>query len=284
MFILESFQLFVVWMTICGCRDIQEQKGYKSPTPVGGNFTFPPSAKSDISRKSVSLENNSETLGDNGNFQTMDQNINKKEPGTTLLPSAGYIDNTLDSNVSINVHHLTVKSNATSRESSADIEDPDPTLGLVDLGKDLKYVDSPQFLSTTTDSVLYADHSPALLMNNSQQTRNRSLDTGRANTKDVILVLLVPQSDSFMFSRAKIITALDIAQAHLQTSGITSDFRIRFLFGDSQCSEIIGPIRAFEFVWQDRVDASSARLVTTAWPQSRVTPLTGACPYFPLAL
>ncbi|RUS81232.1 hypothetical protein EGW08_011026 [Elysia chlorotica] len=181
--------------------------------------------------------------------------MNKKDPGTTLLPSDGCVDNTLDSNVSNNVHHLTVNSNATSRESSADIENHDPPLGLVDLGNNLKSVDSPLFLSTTTDSVLYTDHSPALLMNNSQQTRNRSLDTSRANTMDVILVLLVPQSDFFMFSRAKIITALDIAQAHLQTSGITSDFRIRFLFGDSQCSEIIGPIRAFEFVWQDRVDA-----------------------------
>ena len=69
------------------------------------------------------------------------------------------------------------------------------------------------------------------------------------------LVLLLPESDDYEFNSSIISIAVETALTNLNTSGKTSGFRLRLAFGDSQCSEILGPIRAFEFFWQGLADA-----------------------------
>ncbi|GFR98852.1 atrial natriuretic peptide receptor 1-like [Elysia marginata] len=69
------------------------------------------------------------------------------------------------------------------------------------------------------------------------------------------LVLLLPKSSAYEFNSTIISVAVETALEHLNTTGKASGFRLHLDFGDSQCSEILGPIRAFEFFWQGLVDA-----------------------------
>ncbi|GFO34346.1 Atrial natriuretic peptide clearance receptor [Plakobranchus ocellatus] len=73
--------------------------------------------------------------------------------------------------------------------------------------------------------------------------------------KVIRLVLLLPESNDYEFNRSIVAVAVEKALESLNASGKTTGFRIDLDYGDSQCSEIIGPIRAFEFFWQKLVDA-----------------------------
>ncbi|GFN78151.1 Atrial natriuretic peptide clearance receptor [Plakobranchus ocellatus] len=73
--------------------------------------------------------------------------------------------------------------------------------------------------------------------------------------KVIRLVLLLPESNDYEFNRSIVAVAVEKALESLNASGKTTGFRIDLDYGDSKCSEIIGPIRAFEFFWQKLVDA-----------------------------
>ncbi|RUS77774.1 hypothetical protein EGW08_014459 [Elysia chlorotica] len=69
------------------------------------------------------------------------------------------------------------------------------------------------------------------------------------------LVLLLPKSNDYEFNSNIISVAVEIALDYLNASSKTSGFRLLLEYGDSQCSEIMGPIRAFEYFCQGLVDA-----------------------------
>ncbi|GFO10441.1 Atrial natriuretic peptide clearance receptor, partial [Plakobranchus ocellatus] len=125
---------------------------------------------------------------------------------------------------------------------------------------DLSYSSLDSLLSSKPSS--YSTFSSQFLSTNSTPSSSSSFSLSNLSITSIstpmsvaTLVLLVPESDHYRFSRRKIIVALEIAQDDLMKAGVTSNFRLHFLFGDSKCSEILGPIRAFEFYWRKQVDA-----------------------------
>ena len=107
-----------------------------------------------------------------------------------------------------------------------------------------------------TSSDLLLPTSPPPPPRSSSSSSSPSLSSSSDSSVPVFrLVLLLPESDDYEFNSSIISIAVETALTNLNTSGKTSGFRLRLAYGDSQCSEILGPIRAFEFFWQGLADA-----------------------------
>ena len=262
--ILYIIRFFEIWLTMCRCREIHGQNGVTPLTPWSGNVSLYSSLKDVQLRKTVTSRDISEKFRNENRVDHDPYGFSyrhDREPELTLPPE-GYREKILDEGESKRTVNATKNDNSSSRVLKAELDVMQSPLSHLDLRKDLKSKDFLPSNSITTESVLYSYiSSPFLVAANAFQDKVQTASTSSTGLSkpapflEVNLVLLVPDSDSFMFSRRRIISALDIAQQDLQTSGITSDFHIRFLFGNSQCSEILGPIRAFEFVWKHQVDA-----------------------------
>ncbi|KAK3769318.1 hypothetical protein RRG08_066089 [Elysia crispata] len=104
------------------------------------------------------------------------------------------------------------------------------------------------------EDVMKSNISLILSPSSSSTSSPPSSPVSSTSVPSVRLVLLLPKSNDFEFNINITSVAVEIALEHLNTSGRTSGFRFVLGYGDSQCSEILGPIRAFEFFWQGLVD------------------------------
>ncbi|GFR93783.1 atrial natriuretic peptide clearance receptor [Elysia marginata] len=252
---------------MCNSKEMFDEKDNNRPSPNDDNIatTTATTLQGDVARSGIATTDNKlrvESIGEEterpGDEETLSKSSNTlQQLSTTVSPiSKAYTSENMK------------KSNAINSSYHADIHVPEfyklgnaekMSENNVKLRNGIQAEGSKSYDSITTESIRNPQVS-SIVAYGREEISPTSLNTTKTFSHPPLLleanlVLLVPESDVFMFSRRRIITALDIARENLITSGVMSDFRIRFLFGNSECSEILGPIRAFEFFWKGRVDA-----------------------------
>lgn len=82
------------------------------------------------------------------------------------------------------------------------------------------------------------------------------VDTSFKSAERIVIkvAVLLPYSDTFLFSYGKVKPSIALAEKYLATRGITSGFSIKFLYGNSNCSPKNGPLRAFDFRRKEHVN------------------------------
>ncbi|KAL8577976.1 hypothetical protein ACOMHN_011527 [Nucella lapillus] len=89
------------------------------------------------------------------------------------------------------------------------------------------------------------------------QTHTTTTTTNNNNKNEnniVKLAILLPFSDSWLFSKHKVQPAVDLAVERVHNLTLLRNFRFSIGYGDSQCDAIGGPIHAFKFYMNGNVD------------------------------
>ena len=75
-----------------------------------------------------------------------------------------------------------------------------------------------------------------------------------ANQSSVQLAVLLPYEPSWLFSRQRVEPAVELAVEAVARRGLLRELLVGVGYGDSRCNAINGPIEAFQFYLQKRVD------------------------------